>query len=140
MAFELITTTVSCRYRDDVFDWLWFPLANQPSWKTISADLPIDQTYINNGFLPPSSVMRTAITPPDPTQALNLSWIPEDPKSGFYIYLHYAEVQQLQNNESRSFNVSMNGESWIDLVIVSDYLYTHTILRTGPTTALQFKK
>ncbi|KAK4754032.1 hypothetical protein SAY87_002136 [Trapa incisa] len=126
------------RYRDDAFDRLWFPVANQPSWQTIKTNLPIDSTDTNNNFLPPSSVMRTAISPSDPTQALNLSWTPSEPKSKFYIYLHFAEVQQLQKNGSRSFNISMNGNSWINEVIVPQYLYTGTILSISPTTASQF--
>ncbi|KAK4764750.1 hypothetical protein SAY86_025840 [Trapa natans] len=129
------TSNIIYRYRDDVFDRLWFPFANQieiqPSWKTTSTNLPIGYDD-GNDYFPPSIVMETAVTPSDPTQPLNISWTPEDPKSGFYIYLHYAEVQQLKSNESRNFMLSLNGVVMTKVgAVAPKYLYAGLLYSTG---------
>ncbi|KAK4754033.1 hypothetical protein SAY87_002137 [Trapa incisa] len=134
------TSNIIYRYKDDVFDRLWFPLANQieiqPSWKTISTNLPIGYED-GDDYFAPSIVMETAVTPTDPTQPLNISWTPEDPKSGFYIYLHHAEVQQLQSNESRNFTLRLNGFLQTGVgVVAPKYLYAKTIYSTGATVSL----
>ncbi|OMO66428.1 hypothetical protein COLO4_30556 [Corchorus olitorius] len=36
-----------------------------------------------------------------------------NPKNQFYVYLHFVEIQELGANQSREFNVFINGELWL---------------------------
>ena len=45
--------------------------------------------------------------------------------------MHFAEVVKLRANESRSFNITINGELWNDEPLSPRYLLTDTVY--GPT-------
>lgn len=60
----------------------------------------------------PSIVMATAVKPLNTMEPLKFSWESTDPTSKFYIYLYFAEVEELQLNESREFNIFLNGNLW----------------------------
>ncbi|KAK4790816.1 hypothetical protein SAY86_031229 [Trapa natans] len=100
------------RYRDDAYDRLWYPVGNSPSWKTISTTSSIGVTTGQNSYVVPSKTMQTAVTPTDPSQPLNFSLPQVDPNTGFKFYLHFSEIEQLQSNESRIFNITLNGDVW----------------------------
>ena len=56
----------------------------------------------------PIRVMATAITTSDNDTPLSFRWKPET--KNCYAYLHFAEVENLQSNEFREFDISVNGE------------------------------
>lgn len=80
-----------------------------PNHKTLNTSLTIDETN-HNGFRPASIVMRSAISPRNESNPLNFTWSPDDPRSKFYVYMHFAEVEELQRNETREFDIYMNGD------------------------------
>ncbi|KAB1218471.1 hypothetical protein CJ030_MR3G026351 [Morella rubra] len=43
---------------------------------------------------------------------MEFSWNPDDDESGYYLYMHFAEFIKLEANQSRSFNITFNGEPW----------------------------
>lgn len=54
--------------------------------------------------------MSTAATPKSENGSLEY-WLPKDNNSArYYVYLHIAEVENLQPNQSRRFTVSYGGE------------------------------
>lgn len=61
--------------------------------------------------------MRTAIAPENSSNPLKLQWEPTNKSDQFLIYLHFAEVQTLQPNQSREFNIYLNGNLWYDETI-----------------------
>ncbi|RVW51965.1 LRR receptor-like serine/threonine-protein kinase IOS1 [Vitis vinifera] len=95
------------RFDDDAFDRFWFPY-NSSKWAVLSTSLTIDANS-RNRYQPPSIVMRTAATPLNAGEHLEFSWEPSDPTTQFYVYMHFAEVEELKVNQSREFNIFLNG-------------------------------
>ncbi|KAJ7963127.1 protein kinase family protein [Quillaja saponaria] len=114
------------RYKDDVYDRFWNPNVNKKEWTNISTSLTPDSRG-QNDYQPPEIVMSTAATPVDPEASLDLFWEPDDATSDqYYVYMHFAELQVLAANETRAFNVSLNGKYWYG-PLVPKYLSTTTI-------------
>lgn len=87
---------------------------------TIDADAYID-------FRPPKVVMSSAATPANDSQPLEFSFETDDPNLQFYVYFYFSELQKLQANESRQFNISFDGRTYGPLspkYLYSDGLYT----------------
>lgn len=61
---------------------------------------------------------------------MQLYWEGDDPTTQYYIYMHFAEVVKLQPNQSRSFNITINGKPWYG-PLVPDYLYTTSVFSTS---------
>ncbi|KAF3962117.1 hypothetical protein CMV_013332 [Castanea mollissima] len=53
-------------------------------------------------------------------------WDSESATSEYYIYMHFAEVEQLKPNQSRSMNITLNGNYWWSISSPL-YLYTTTV-------------
>ncbi|PON39639.1 Mitogen-activated protein kinase kinase kinase, partial [Parasponia andersonii] len=63
-----------------------------------------------NNYQPPSAVMNTAAIPKDEDSPIQFYWTSSDPSTIFYVYMYFAELQQLEANESRAFNITLNGD------------------------------
>ncbi|KAK4595073.1 hypothetical protein RGQ29_018717 [Quercus rubra] len=112
------------RYPVDVYDRIWYPhFANE--WKSLNTTLTID-SQSNNYYQPASIVMGTAVTPINVTAPLDMYWDSESATSEYYIYMHFAEVEQLKPNQSRSINITLNGNYWWSISSPL-YLYTTTV-------------
>nr|GMC73183.1 putative leucine-rich repeat receptor-like protein kinase At2g19210 [Ipomoea batatas] len=106
------TSNQSITYKDDRWDRIWKPftfdgmrILNNPSAK-IQYD----------GFDPlivPEKVMKTAgeIVESNSSQ-LAFYWKPDSFDDEFYLYMHFAELQQLPKNQTRQFNIYLNGNLW----------------------------
>ena len=70
--------------------------------------------------------MRTAATPTNDSLPLDFYWVPDDPISQYYIYLHFAEIVMLNASQLRSSNVTINGNDWYTSLVPS-YLSTVTL-------------
>ncbi|XP_024006011.1 probable LRR receptor-like serine/threonine-protein kinase At1g51810 isoform X3 [Eutrema salsugineum] len=94
-------------YPDDVYDRIWRPLSPNKEWALLTTNL---QVNTSNGYDLPQRVMAKAVTPVNAsTTTLEIPWTLKPPTSLFYVYLHFAELQTLQANETREFDVTMNG-------------------------------
>lgn len=71
----------------------------------------------NNGYDPPKVALTNAATPTNASAPLTIEWSSENPDDQYYLYEHLAEIQDLQANETREFNVLLNGEEFSDPVI-----------------------
>ncbi|XP_059639327.1 probable LRR receptor-like serine/threonine-protein kinase At1g05700 [Cornus florida] len=115
-------------YKDDVYDRIWRPCSeNYKKLSTPSSDSTIKSDGL---YQPPSKVMSSAITPSDTWESLYLPpWQPVSPTDQFYIYLYFAEVQLLQDNQTREFNIYLNGNQLNQEPAVSpNYLSTTTLI------------
>nr|POF00243.1 putative lrr receptor-like serine/threonine-protein kinase [Quercus suber] len=70
--------------------------------------------------------MGTAVTPINVTAPSDMYWDSESATSEYYIYMHFAEVEQLKPNQSRSINITLNGNYWWSISSPL-YLYTTTV-------------
>ena len=78
---------------------------------------PISSTYISgtlsdNEYKPPSNVMSTAVIPTNDNLPLEFYWDTGDLSQKFYVYMYFAEVEDLKTGELREFNISLNGGLW----------------------------
>ena len=98
-----------CRYKDDVYDRLWFP-KETPNLLTIETKLTTD-AMSDNYYKPPPAVMRTAVRPAGNNDPLVLKWTPPDTTSGYYVYMHFFEVDSTVRIP-RQFAIDLNGIPW----------------------------
>ncbi|KAA8540319.1 hypothetical protein F0562_024762 [Nyssa sinensis] len=96
------TTNQIIRYEDDVYDRIWKPFS-WTYWVPISASYTSDLLSANE-YKPPPTVMTNG------TPFLKFYWLPNDPSQQFYVYLHFAEVQDLGSDQLRKFDIFLNGD------------------------------
>ncbi|XVF34965.1 hypothetical protein REPUB_Repub18cG0103600 [Reevesia pubescens] len=111
------------RYKDDIYDRIWSPY-NSPSWNIVSTSSAINSN--ENGYKAPLEVISTAAMPRNDSDRVELSWTADADTSKFYVYIYFAEVQQLEKNQTRKFNISWNGSLMFG-PLVPRYLYAATI-------------
>ncbi|KAI4329189.1 hypothetical protein L6164_021481 [Bauhinia variegata] len=119
------TTNEIVRYNEDSYDRIWFPY-NLPNCSVLMNTSFIVDSLKNTEYRLPSMVMRTALTPKNGTDSLELEFDTGDPTLEFYVYMHFAEVEKLKENEHREFNIKLNGNLWNESV-VPQYLHSTTI-------------
>ncbi|KAK9993195.1 hypothetical protein SO802_022898 [Lithocarpus litseifolius] len=117
------STNGSGRYKDDIYDRLWSPYM-LPTWDSITTSIAVNNN--NNGYKAPQEVIQTAARPANDSEPLRLYWSIDDPNSQFYVYLYLAEVEQLEKNQSRKFNISWNDPP-LSTLFSPRYLYATTI-------------
>lgn len=117
-------TNAQYRYPDDIYDRIWSPY-NYNQRTNLSTSSTIDSNA-HNIYQPPSVVMSTAATPTNNSLPLDFYWVPDDPISQYYIYMHFAELVILNANQLRSFAITINGEIWLPS-LVPQYLSTSTV-------------
>ncbi|KAF8388907.1 hypothetical protein HHK36_025588 [Tetracentron sinense] len=122
------TTNQQFRYKDDVYDRIWSPYS-EPDWDPFNTSLK-DIVDLSN-YMAPSTIMSTAVRPIN-TNSLDIILTPTDPTSQFHYFLYFAEIEQLQNNQSRKFNINLNGLSTMDEPVIPGYLETTVIYSTIP--------
>lgn len=82
-----------------------------------------DPVVTANSEYTPAVVMKTAATPKNGTKYLNFSWDSRNESDRFYAYSHFAELEKLQRNQFRGFNITHNG-NYRDGPIIPKYLST----------------
>jgi len=98
------------RYPDDVYDRTWTPY-NSIDWKKIDTSLTVDQAPSFSFIpVPPSTVMRTAAIPANASDNFEFSFLPKYNASTYYVFMYFAEIQKLQENQIREFNIFVNGK------------------------------
>ncbi|CAN6706361.1 unnamed protein product [Malus baccata var. baccata] len=116
------------RYPDDTLDRFWEPF-NFNKGTQLATSLTVDAQ--NNDYQVPSIVMRSASTPLDDT--MDFYWDAPDPSTQYYIFIHFAELQLLEADQSRSFNITLNGD-YLYGPVVPAYLSTFTVFSNSSLT------
>ncbi|KAD6118658.1 hypothetical protein E3N88_09929 [Mikania micrantha] len=90
------------RYADDKYDRIWYAYTI-PGTRTIQTT---SNTISPGPLQVPSKVMSTARTPTISTYNLLFT---RNTTSTYIFYLHFAEVEILRSNQTREFNIFLNG-------------------------------
>ena len=106
----MITTL---RYSSDVYDRIWVTFFKK-EWTQISTSLEVDNS---NHYVPPEDALKNAATPTNASAPLTIEWITENANEQYYLYSHFAEIQELHTNETREFNIVWNGKLYYGPVI-----------------------
>ncbi|XP_052110094.1 probable LRR receptor-like serine/threonine-protein kinase At1g05700 [Arachis duranensis] len=105
-------TNLIYRYQYDPYDRIWEPYWDD-KWRLISSNYS-NQALDQDSFIPPAVVLETAATSINDTASLEFHWDNDDNKTQhqYYFYLYLTELQQLGADQTRSFNINMDGETW----------------------------
>lgn len=106
---------------------MWEPWSNEPYWTELTTTSHISNLIIDP-FETPSAVMQTAVTPAN-SSVLKFDWGP-DPfykTPSYWFALHFSEIQFLDKNQSRWFNVTVNGVMCYDKSYSPPYLLTDAL-------------
>ncbi|KDP40832.1 hypothetical protein JCGZ_24831 [Jatropha curcas] len=123
------TTNDIIRYHDDVYDRMWNPYTSSEC-NSLNTSLAID-SLVGTDFNLPSKVMQTAVKPMNADEPLNLEFFIGNPNINFYIFMHFADVELVQGNQSRKFNITLNGNLLNESVDLK-YLQSKTISTVQP--------
>uniref|UniRef100_A0A7N0TRQ9 Protein kinase domain-containing protein n=1 Tax=Kalanchoe fedtschenkoi TaxID=63787 RepID=A0A7N0TRQ9_KALFE len=104
------STISSVRYPDDIYDRIW-PAFDWPEMNVLNTSQTVDSDKYTD-FRPPNKVLNCGVTPKNASGDIRLFWTPANPTDEYYIYLHFAEVGILQANDTRQFNILLNGSLW----------------------------
>ncbi|KAG2328310.1 hypothetical protein Bca52824_011038 [Brassica carinata] len=95
------------RYDEDFHDRVWVPFSKCETL-SISTNIPVDTS--SNSYDVPQNVANSAFIPAKPTDPLNIWWDLGNAITESYIYMHFAEIQNLGSNEIREYNITYNGD------------------------------
>jgi hypothetical protein len=98
-------TPTFIRYDEDIHDRVWVRQFGN-GLKSISTDLLVDTS---NPYDVPQAVAKTACVPSNASQPLIFDWTLDNITSQSYVYMHFAEIQTLKDNDIREFNITYNG-------------------------------
>ncbi|KAL5575491.1 hypothetical protein UlMin_017190 [Ulmus minor] len=97
------------RYKADPFDRIWSPF-NYKKWDVLSTSSAVDPY---NVFAPPSLVMSTAVRPQKANESLGFTWTNNNNSiDNYYICMHFAEVENLTDDQTREMTIYINDEKW----------------------------
>ncbi|WCJ39654.1 Leucine-rich repeat protein kinase family protein [Euphorbia peplus] len=122
-------TDKTVRFPDDVFDRLWAP-GHFGKWTDISTLEAVD-AQSQTVYRPPNVAMRTASIPTNSSEFMLFSIDSPDTSLEFYVFMHFAEIVKVEPNQSRQFNVFLDGKLYYGPV-TPDYLYTTTVFSEVP--------
>ncbi|KAI4305452.1 hypothetical protein L6164_028817 [Bauhinia variegata] len=125
---EDLGSTKAYRFGFDVYDRFWYSNGgwggSETDWTTLNVTIPVNFLW-NNDFKLPEIVMSTMVTPVKASTPLKFSWTPASASNQYYVYMHFAELQELPKNETRAFNVILNGQL-LNATIAPKYLTAET--------------
>ncbi|KAJ4911033.1 putative LRR receptor-like serine/threonine-protein kinase [Raphanus sativus] len=103
---NLIKSGSNLRYSNDTYDRVWESYFKM-EWNQISTTLDVDNS---NKYEPPKDALKVSATPTNASAPLTIEWSSANPDAQYYLYAHFAEIQDLQANQTREFNSFWNGE------------------------------
>ena len=117
------------RSSKDVYDRTWVPFFMK-EWTQISTDLGVKN---DNKYVPPEDALKTAATPTNASEPLTIKWTNSDnPNAQYYVYRHFAEIQDLRANDIREFNMLWNGVAMSPDPEIPTKLKVNTIYSRSP--------
>ncbi|KAF2597115.1 hypothetical protein F2Q68_00007810 [Brassica cretica] len=132
--FYFSESKTTLRYPDDVYDRQWTAYFWK-EWTQITTTSNVGNT---NDYEPPKAALATAAIPTNASEPLTLEWSNTDkPDDQYYLYRHFAEIQDLRSNETREFNMVWNGELMSSDPLVPDEFKITTILSLTPRTCAE---
>ncbi|CAH8357036.1 unnamed protein product [Eruca vesicaria subsp. sativa] len=95
------------RYPADVYDREWKQLSFSSPFNFVNTSLNVNSS---TPYELPQEVISKAIVNKNVTNTLTYQWTMEDLEDQALIYLHFAEIQTLQGNDTREFDITWIGK------------------------------
>ncbi|RVW51905.1 Senescence-induced receptor-like serine/threonine-protein kinase [Vitis vinifera] len=113
------------REKDDVYDRIWKPLTRS-SWLSINSSL-VSSSFSTSDYKLPGIVMATAATPANESESWRISLgIDDDPSQKLYMYMHFAEVEDLKG-QSENLPSPVNDDESYAGPVTPGYLFSVTV-------------
>ncbi|KAF8108583.1 hypothetical protein N665_0107s0005 [Sinapis alba] len=125
----LSNSTALLRYPKDVYDRTWVPYFQPDNWTQILTTANVSN---KNHYDPPQAVLKGAAIPKNLDGPLMITWSLENHDDQIYLYRHFAEIQDIEANDTREFDCVLNGETINTNAINPKYLEIQTMLTTIP--------
>lgn len=87
----------------------------------------------SNKYFPPKEALKTAAISTNSTAPLTMEWSSSNVNNQYYLYGHFAEIQELQTNDTREFNMFWNRQVIADPLIPPKFTI-YTIFSQSPST------
>uniref|UniRef100_M4CR60 Protein kinase domain-containing protein n=1 Tax=Brassica campestris TaxID=3711 RepID=M4CR60_BRACM len=110
------------RYPSDEYDRVWSS-SLRDEWTLVSTTLQVNNF---NNYSLPENALTTAATPTNSSEPLTIQWASNNVNNQYYLYTHFAEIQDVQTNDTREFNITWNGEHYFGPLIPPKFT-VHTI-------------
>ncbi|XP_022949482.1 LRR receptor-like serine/threonine-protein kinase IOS1 isoform X2 [Cucurbita moschata] len=121
------------RFPDDIYDRVWSPPTPLVKWTPITTSLPINNND-SPGFMAPSKVLSTASTVINASAPMEFYWDDVNGPNQYYVYMYFAELQELKANQSRLFKIYLNDQLWVADNILVSYLTENVVRSLAPLT------
>ncbi|KAG7538579.1 Protein kinase domain [Arabidopsis suecica] len=118
------------RFPNDVYDRQWIAFFWR-EWTQISTTSDVGTS---NHYELPKAALASAAIPTNASAPLAIEWTPPNPNTQYYLYRHFAEIQDLQKNETREFNMLWNGDVMSSDPVIPDKLDISTFYSSSPRT------
>lgn len=104
------------RNTDDPYDRIWLPGISGNSLESLTSDATTIDT--SHGDQPPQQVLQNAISTSNSLAIItwNMSFLPID-NVPIYMNMYFSEVTQLDDNQTRSFRIFKDTESFSDPIL-----------------------
>ncbi|KAK7255507.1 hypothetical protein RIF29_28920 [Crotalaria pallida] len=140
--YDLGNSELRYRYKDDVYDRIWLPYPPDKRWTQLNASLT-NENLSQTAYKPPAVVMSTAATPINASASFDFHWDDDNLLDAqYYVCMHFTEVQKLAPNETRSFDITLNGDHWygplVPLYQKTTTIYSTSAFTGGSGTGFQF--
>ncbi|XP_054782626.1 LRR receptor-like serine/threonine-protein kinase IOS1 [Prosopis cineraria] len=118
---------------DDIYDrvWRYDQVSKVEDWQPFNRSVNIDCGSTNDSYKLPSKVLISAAQSLNGSFALNFSvsdWGGTLEKSfTFYVYFHFAEIEQLLPGQKRVIDITLNDETILKEPLALEYLKPQTV-------------
>ncbi|KAJ7951683.1 protein kinase family protein [Quillaja saponaria] len=123
--YDLGNSTQLGHSRNDVYDRIWNNL-EVSDWVGFNKSANFGSQGRNDSYQIPAEVLRTAVQPFNLSNALNFRRDYE-PSYKYYVYLYFAEIEQLAPGKKRIINITFNDENILTEPITLDYMKPITV-------------
>ena len=97
------------RYKNDVYDRMWYPYIKWPNSVPINTSSDIDIQNNNDSYRLPPEVLRTAVQPSSSYHSSSYSEPPFYNTGNWCVCFHFAEIVKLTQGKKREFIISVSG-------------------------------
>ncbi|KAG5016198.1 hypothetical protein JHK85_022334 [Glycine max] len=126
----------SLEYKDDIYDRRWY-WRDVKDWYKINTTIDVNKSG-NDIYKVPAEVLKTAVQSFNRSYDLHydfeIEWnLQLNKYSGYYVYFHFAEIQQLAPGLRRIINITLNDENILSEPITLEYMKPVTISNKNAT-------
>ncbi|XP_010473989.1 PREDICTED: probable LRR receptor-like serine/threonine-protein kinase At2g28960 isoform X1 [Camelina sativa] len=96
----------SIRYPSDIYDREWKPVSLSFGLNFVNTSLNVNSS---SPYELPQEVISKAVINKNVTETLSFDWYVNNREDQAFIYLHFAEIQTLRENDTREFDIIWKG-------------------------------